>query len=618
MTCRLELWGGHECTVNRVGHAYSDQTRLTGHEDRIGDLDLFAGLGCRALRYPVLWERVSPDDPNIRDWTWSDARLARLRDLKVRPIVGLVHHGSGPAYTDLFDPGFAEGMAEHARAVAERYPWVEDWTPVNEPLTTARFSALYGHWYPHATDESAFWRAFLNQIDAVRLAMSAIRKSIPTARLIQTEDLGRTYGVSALADQVAFDNHRRWLSWDLLVGRVDEDHPMFSRMAMFGLGDRLKAIVQDPCPPNVIGVNHYLTSDRFLDNRIERYPLHTHGGNGRDHYADVEAVRVLTPGPDGLEGVLRETHKRYGLPIAVTEIHNGCTREEQMRWLLEAWRTAERLQQEGVDLRAVTAWSLLGSFGWDELLRKPGGRYEPGVFDLSGGAPRPTGVAGLMRALSAGEPTPIAAEGAGWWRRDARLEYQPADRADVGDPPQGPACAWKPERPILITGDATVHAEAFVEVCRRRGMACVRLAATRPGANFAIGDGPLWAVIHAGASRNAALRWARKCAAGNLALVVVSGARPPRTELGLARVNAEDDRFERRLLAQCDRALMVRVAVPLAQMPPSQALALAREALDLLADGESGVWRADDRSAGLAGLVKVAYAPSEETAFAAE
>ena len=38
-----------------------------------------------------------------------------------------------------------------------------DWTPVNEPLTTARFSGLYGIWYPHASNEGAFWRALANQ-----------------------------------------------------------------------------------------------------------------------------------------------------------------------------------------------------------------------------------------------------------------------------------------------------------------------------------------------------------------------------------------------------------------------------------------------------------------------
>jgi dTDP-4-dehydrorhamnose reductase len=45
--------------------------------------------------------------------------LARLRELSIRPIVGLVHHGSGPAYTNLLDPGFAAGLAAHAEAVAD-------------------------------------------------------------------------------------------------------------------------------------------------------------------------------------------------------------------------------------------------------------------------------------------------------------------------------------------------------------------------------------------------------------------------------------------------------------------------------------------------------------------
>src|SRR5215203_4162835 len=118
----LELWGGHECTVNRVGGAYYDQTRRSGHQDRVEDLELFAGLGLQALRYPVLWERIAPHRPDDLDWNWTDERLARIRELGMRPIAGLVHHGSGPKYTSLIDEGFAAGLAGFARAVAERYP----------------------------------------------------------------------------------------------------------------------------------------------------------------------------------------------------------------------------------------------------------------------------------------------------------------------------------------------------------------------------------------------------------------------------------------------------------------------------------------------------------------
>jgi dTDP-4-dehydrorhamnose reductase len=406
----LELWGGHECTVNAVGDLTFDQSRLGGHHERPEDLERFAGLGISRLRYPVLWERVAPTDPARQDWRWSDARLIRLRELGIQPIVGLIHHGAGPAYTSLVDDGFASGLAAHAAAAAERYPWVDDWTPVNEPLTTARFSALYGLWRPHLTDERSFWLALLNQIDATRLAMREIRRRNPAARLIQTEDLGRTYATTPLLDQAAFDNQRRWMTWDLLEGRVVPGHPFWERLAGYGFADRLRAIADDPCPPDVIGINHYLTSDRYLDHRVERYAPSRRGGNGREVYADVEAVRVLLPEPAGLSGVLDEAWTRYGRALAVTECHIGCSREEQMRWLAEAWSVAGDLRERGVAVEAVTAWALLGGHNWNVLLTSADGVYEPGAFDVRGPAPRPTALAGLIRSLATGSPLPEAAK----------------------------------------------------------------------------------------------------------------------------------------------------------------------------------------------------------------
>ena len=70
-------------------------------------------------------------------------------------------HRFAARYTSLLDPNFASGLADFARATAERYPWIDAWTPVNEPLTTARFSALYGLWYPHHREERSFWLALL-------------------------------------------------------------------------------------------------------------------------------------------------------------------------------------------------------------------------------------------------------------------------------------------------------------------------------------------------------------------------------------------------------------------------------------------------------------------------
>ncbi|RYF92648.1 MAG: glycosyl hydrolase family protein, partial [Caulobacteraceae bacterium] len=468
----LELWGGHECTLNRVGDVFHDQTVRSGHHDRPEDLDLFADLGLKALRYPVLWERVDPDGDGAFDWRWTDARLDRIRALGMRPVVGLLHHGSGPRPVNLLDDRFAAAFAAFARAAAERYPWVVDWTPINEPLTTARFAALYGHWHPHAAGEQPFWTALLNQIDAIRLAMAQIRKIIPAARLIQTEDLGRTYSTRALAHQAWYDNLRRWMTWDLLEGRVGADHPLRERLDRFGFAPRLDAIAGQPCPPDVIGVNHYLTSDRLLDHRTGDYPPDRAGGNAFMSFADVEAIRVVLPAPGGLEGVLDEAWRRYGRPLAVTESHNGCSREEQVRWLREAWTTAERLRARGVPIEAVTAWALLGAHDWNSLLTRQDGHYEVGAFDIRSDPPRPTAIAAELRRLAAGGPGHPVADGPGWWTRDIRLTFRPVLRT-VETPAPRPAWAGPGQsaRPLLIAGATGTLGQAFARACEWRGIA---------------------------------------------------------------------------------------------------------------------------------------------------
>lgn len=188
----MQLWGGVECTINRIAIATSISlsAQAIGNE-RIRHLALFAGLGLRTLRFPILWETIAPRSIEELDWSWADARLARLKELGIRPIAGLLHHGSGPLFTSLVDPDFPAKFAAFAGAVAHRYPSIEAYTPINEPLTTARFSGLYGHWFPHRRDEATFVRALLNQCHGTALAMAEIRKVNRSALLLQTDDLRR-------------------------------------------------------------------------------------------------------------------------------------------------------------------------------------------------------------------------------------------------------------------------------------------------------------------------------------------------------------------------------------------------------------------------------------------
>ena len=633
-TPRIALWGGIECTINRVGDRFVDQLERCAHYTRDGDLEAIAALGVTSLRYPILWERVAPDGVARADWRETDRALARLRDLGIDPIVGLVHHGSGPADTSLLDPRFPERLADYAAAVAERYPWVRRYTPINEPLTTARFAGLYGHWYPHRRDDRAFVAALLHQCRAIAAAMAAIRFRVPEAELVQTEDAGSARSTPDLAEQAAFENERRWLSLDLLTGRVTKRHPLWRYLCRAGGAPLLEHLAAAPEPPAIIGWNYYVTSDRYLDSRLDRYPPASHGGNGKLRYADVDAVRVPGIGLRGHAAVLLEAWERYHLPMAITEAHLGCTREEQMRWLRDAWRGAHEAAAHGADIRAVTAWALLGSWDWDSLLtRVDPAYYESGAFDVRGGVRRKTAVGALIEDLAAGrEPAHPVLSAPGWWSQS------------------GPSIV-STARPILICGSGGTLGRTFVQACEARGLPYVAAARrdldiSNPDAvRGAVARWQPWAIVNAAGyvrvddaeKEPAACRRANTTGPAVLAAVCRqhgvqlvtfssdlvfdgSSTRPyvesdPVNPLNIyGRTKAE---AERRVLALAPSALMIRTsaffgpwdranfvtrvldqlsngatvrAAGDAVVSPTYVPDLVDRALDLLIDGAGGIW----------------------------
>jgi dTDP-4-dehydrorhamnose reductase len=469
----LELWGGVECTVARIGDRYVDQVRLSGHEAREDDVDRLAALGVRRVRYPLLWERVAPTGLDEADWSWTDERLARLRERGIMPIAGLVHHGSGPPGTSLRDPGFATGLAAFAGAVAERYPWIDAYVPVNEPLTTARFSGLYGFWYPHASDEQSFLAMLVIETQASIMAMRAIRQHAPRARFVLTEDLSYAHATPALEALAERHNQRRWIGIDLLCGRVVPGHPYWDRFVDAGLEAELEAIAADPCPPDVLGFNHYLTSERFLDHQIERYDPRMWSRDEGHEYVDLEAMRIVLEGPRGLEALLREAWQRYRIPLAVTEVHNGSTRDEQMRWLMESWSAANRLKATDVDIRAVTIWSTFGCTDWNSLMIEETGHYEPGPYDIRAPEPRATALARMARGLAIdGDYDHPVLDAPGVWRRPDRFHWRPTRASPFASPiPEGEPVGRNPPRRLLIVGATGTLGRAFARMCALRGLA---------------------------------------------------------------------------------------------------------------------------------------------------
>lgn len=460
-----EIWAGLECSYNRVEDLFFDQLSQSRHYDRPDDLERFARLGIKALHYPLLWERHQPRQTDPIQWDWAASQLNKLRSLSILPIVGLLHHGSGPAFTHLLADDFAEGLSAFAKQVATKFPWITHYKPVNEPLTTARFAGLYGLWHPHGKDDAVFAKILLNQLKAIVLSMQEIRKINPEAKLIQTEDLAKTYSAPSLLYQADFENQRRWLTYDLLTGNFNRHHPLWDYFINLRIPEKTLLFFSDnPCPPDLLGVNHYVTSERYLDDDLSLYPAHLHGGNGKDAYADIEAVRIPHGQPSGLKVLLQELRSRYSGDIALTEVHLHCSREEQLRWLKHVWDISTALNREKPTIKALTVWSLLGAYGWNKLLTQPEGEYESGIFDLRSPAPRPTALAHYVEALSKGASFqhPIL-EQKGWWQKNRRFIYHPLPGSvEVQDDLSSP--------PLLLLGDNGSLSRVFEACFHQRGI----------------------------------------------------------------------------------------------------------------------------------------------------
>ena len=317
---------------------------------------------------------------------------------------------------------------DYAAKVAERYPWIDIWTPVNEPLTTARFSCLYGHWYPHThrhrrdvprAGPPVRWRSARG--DAARSARSIPRREAAAPPRI----IGKTFATRSPCS-IRRDHENR----PALAHASTCSPAAWCPDTRFIAGCRNKAASEEVLAELATGAAtpgpdrlRPLSDERALPRSPCRtFPRRSARLNGHQTYVDVEAVRVAKLSKQlGPRFRLKETWDRYNIPIVITEVHHGCTRDEQVRWLHQVWTEAEAARREGVDLRAVTLWAVFGMMDWRSLLTRREGAYDVGCFDTRSEVPRPTLLAKTASQLGRGETFdhPLL-DLPGWWRRPGR------------------------------------------------------------------------------------------------------------------------------------------------------------------------------------------------------
>lgn len=330
------------------------------------DLKLIAELGLRCLRYGPPYYRCSVG-PGKYDWSFPDKAFKLLRELKINPIADLCHFGIPDWLGGSFqNPDWPQMFAEYARAFASRYPWVRLYTPVNEILIAAEFSALNGWWNEQLKDEKAFVTALKHLCRANIMAEHAILEVRPDAMFIQSES--STYFHAAIPEAVPatnFMSQRRFVTLDLCYG-----HPVDSTIFEYLL-------------------DHGMSREEYQWFMEHARPLLPHCVMGSDYYVTNEKKIVDAKGTAqgcgevmGYYQIAKQYYERYHLPIFHTET-NRKDENDASRWLWKEWFNILTLRGDGLPILGFTWYSFFDQTDWDVELREDNHRVNPmGLYDL--------------------------------------------------------------------------------------------------------------------------------------------------------------------------------------------------------------------------------------------
>ncbi|HEV7255184.1 MAG TPA: family 1 glycosylhydrolase [Mesorhizobium sp.] len=348
------------------GRVRIDQMEKCGHY-RLWreDFALVQEMGLSVLRYgPPL--HLTFRGPGRYDWEFADDAFADLRRRNIAPIVDLCHFGVPDWIGDFQNPDFPELFAAYARAFAQRFPWVQMYTPINEMYICALFSARYGWWNEQGKTDRTFVTALKHIVRANVRAMQEIVRVTPHAIFVQSESTEYFHPENPAALEAAkFKNAERFLSLDLNYGRAVNseiyEYLLDNGMTREEYKFFLQGSMKQRC---ILGNDYYMTNE---------------------HRISADGTSVAAGDVFGYSDLTDEYYRRYDIPVMHTETNlvEGPNGDEAVIWLWRQWANIMRVRANGIPIVGFTWYSLTDQIDWHVGLREELNHVHPvGLYDL--------------------------------------------------------------------------------------------------------------------------------------------------------------------------------------------------------------------------------------------
>lgn len=298
------------------------------------DIKLAKKLHMNSLRFSVEWSRIEP-----KEGSWDATAIAHYKEYvaelerhEIEPVLTLFHFTLPVWFSEMGGFEKRSNIQYFVRFVekilAELGSSITYVITINEPEVYAVQGYLEGRWPPMQQSKRSMVTVLNNLATAHNKAAKVIH------------DMNRRYKVSVAKN-----------SCYIYPGDDAKLSVRSAAMMQYFQDDYFLKKVYKQC--DFLGVNYYFS------NRVYGYRVHNPDQNLSDMGWDMQ--------PADIEHTLERLHRKYKLPIIITE--NGCADagdKKRQWWLMQTLTGIQRALNEGVDVRGYLHWSLLDNFEWDK------------------------------------------------------------------------------------------------------------------------------------------------------------------------------------------------------------------------------------------------------------
>ena len=340
------------------------------------DVALMQEFGVQAYRFSVAWPRIMPEGRgaiNKAGLAFYDRLIDAILAAGIEPWLCLYHWDLPQALQDhggWTNRDCAQWFADYTDVVAQHYgDRVKRFATVNEPSVFTLFGFALGGQAPGIVDRAMLLRAIHHVNLGHGAAIDRLRARVKNA------SLGAVYNCQPCRPAIDTPENRVAAEtldayWNLAFPdpqlRGVYPPPIADLMTPYLKSDDLKHINR---PADWFGLNHY--SPNYVV-ASDKTPLGLWFG---DAPANVPRSTMGWPvEPAAFGEILTRMHKRYGLPIYVTEngtayadkpTPQGKVHDEPRISYLKAYTAAMyEAMAAGVDVRGYFVWALLDNFEW--------------------------------------------------------------------------------------------------------------------------------------------------------------------------------------------------------------------------------------------------------------